>query len=243
MTTQRYLEIDGTQIRVDVIRERRRGARYSVIKDGVNMRIPFILTRAEEDEQFELLKKWLLKVKAKRTTFLERFEAKNYKTGDILTVGSRQYLLDIYIEDRKSHAAKLQNKTITFRLGKDSSEESRQKAITELISKVVSNDFLPEISRRIHEWNKIFFGKKINSIRMKHNHSNWGSCSRDGNITLSSRLLFAPDDVIDYVIVHELSHLIEMNHSDRFWKVVSDVMPNYEEKEKWLSKNGNLCNF
>ena len=111
------------------------------------------------------------------------------------------------------------------------------------MSRVIADDFLPEIARRVQEWNKIYFRKAIKSIRLKYNHSNWGSCSQDGNINLSSRLLFAPDDVIDYVIVHELSHLVEMNHSDRFWKVVADVMPNYEEKEKWLSKNGALCDF
>ena len=62
-------------------------------------------------------------------------------------------------------------------------------------------------------------------------------------MNLSTRLLFAPKDVIDYVIIHELAHLYEMNHSKKFWNIVSQVMPNYKEKEKWLSKNGRLCDF
>jgi len=49
--------------------------------------------------------------------------------------------------------------------------------------------------------------------------------------------------VVDYVIVHELAHLIEANHSHRFWKVVSDIMPNYKEKEEWLKENNHLCDF
>ena len=78
---------------------------------------------------------------------------------------------------------------------------------------------------------------------MKYNHSNWGSCSSKGNINLSTRLLFAPDDVIDYVIIHELAHRIEMNHSPRFWKLVSDAMPDYKEKEKWLKVHGGKLGF
>ena len=243
MVEKQFIEIEGTKIQVDVIRERRRSVRFSVVKDGVNVRMPFMLTPEQEREQFQRLHEWLLKVYKKKSNFLEKFEQKDYKTGDILEVGTRKYYLDIYLEDKKNHSAKLKNGTISLFLSQNDSETHRKKAISQLLSRVIADDFLPEIARRVQEWNKIYFRKTIKSIRLKYNHSNWGSCSKDGNINLSSRLLFAPDDVIDYVIVHELSHLVEMNHSDRFWKVVSDVMPNYEEKEKWLSKNGALCDF
>ncbi len=238
-----FVEIDGTKIQVEVIRERRRSVRFSVVKDGVNVRMPIMLTPEQEREQFKRLHEWLNKINQKKDNFLEKFESKTYQTGDVLEVGTRRYYLDIYLEDKKNHSARLKNNTVTLNLSQHDNEENRTKAISQLLSRVVSGDFLPEISRRVKEWNAIYFKKNIKSINLKYNHSNWGSCSRDGNINLSSRLLFAPDDVIDYVIVHELSHLIEMNHSDRFWKVVSDVMPNYEEKEKWLSINGNKCNF
>ncbi len=243
MVEKQFIEIEGTKIQVDVIRERRRSVRFSVVKDGVNVRMPFMLTPEQEREQFQRLHEWLLKVYKKKSNFLEKFEQKDYKTGDIVEVGTRKYYLDIYLEDKKNHSAKLKNGTISLFLSQNDSEIHRKKAISQLLSRVIADDFLPEIARRVQEWNKIYFRKAIKSIRLKYNHSNWGSCSRDGNINLSSRLLFAPDDVIDYVIVHELSHLVEMNHSDRFWKVVADVMPNYEEKEKWLSKNGALCDF
>ena len=243
MVEKQFIEIEGTKIQVDVIRERRRSVRFSVVKDGVNVRMPFMLTPEQEREQFQRLNEWLLKVYKKKSNFLEKFEQKDYKTGDTVEVGTRKYYLDIYLEDKKNHSAKLKNGTISLFLSQNDSETHRKKAISQLLSRVIADDFLPEIARRVQEWNKIYFRKTIKSIRLKYNHSNWGSCSKDGNINLSSRLLFAPDDVIDYVIVHELSHLVEMNHSDRFWKVVADVMPNYEEKEKWLSKNGALCDF
>jgi predicted metal-dependent hydrolase len=56
-------------------------------------------------------------------------------------------------------------------------------------------------------------------------------------------LLFAPAEVIDYIIIHELAHLVEMNHSDRFWALVAAAMPDYVEKERWLKVNDHHCQF
>ncbi|MDR2568929.1 MAG: M48 family metallopeptidase, partial [Oscillospiraceae bacterium] len=62
----------------------------------------------------------------------------------------------------------------------------------------------------------------------------WGSCSAKKSLNFSWRLIMADEDVIDYVVVHELAHLIEMNHSVRFWAVVERVLPDYRERQKWL---------
>jgi len=103
--------------------------------------------------------------------------------------------------------------------------------------------FLPEIMSRIHAINKRFFNVRINSVRMKYNKTNWGSRSARNNINISTRLLFAPKDVQDYVFVHELAHFIEMNHSSRFWDIVRKIVPDYKEKEKWLKMHGSSCDF
>ena len=115
--------------------------------------------------------------------------------------------------------------------------------IKQLLSRVCAQLFLPDVTRRVHEINDKCFHKDIKSVNLKYNTSNWGSCSSANNVNLSTRLLFAPKDVIDYVIIHELAHLYEMNHSKKFWDIVGQVMPNYKEKEKWLSENGRLCDF
>ena len=64
-----------------------------------------------------------------------------------------------------------------------------------------------------------------------------------GNINISTRLLFAPDDVLEYVCIHELAHLIEHNHSQRFWMLVAQAMPDYTAKETWLKEKGDACRF
>ena len=70
-----------------------------------------------------------------------------------------------------------------------------------------------------------------------------GSCSLKKNINISLRLLFAPEKVINYVILHELCHLRELNHSYRFWSLVEQHMPDYKTRIKWLSKTGTCVTF
>ena len=174
-----------------------------------------------------------------RTTFI----LKTYKTGDLLQVGKRRYFLEVNLEDRSSHSAKLVGDTICLSLAKSSNELHRNKSIRTLLSRVVAGDFYPEVSRRVLDINDRTVQRKIQNIFLKYNHSNWGSCSSHGNVNLSTRLLFAPDDVQDYVIVHELAHLVEPNHSDRFWALVEGYFPNYQEQEAWLKKHGGECDF
>lgn len=76
------------------------------------------------------------------------------------------------------------------------------------------------------------------SIRITSAVTRWGSCSSQRSLNFSYRLIMAPKESIDYVIIHELCHLREMNHSARFWKQVSDIMPEYKEYEKHLKIDG-----
>ena len=90
------------------------------------------------------------------------------------------------------------------------------------------------------EWYAKKRGFKYNRINITNAQKRWGSCSAKGNLNFSWRLIMAPLCVIDYVVVHELVHLEEMNHSKSFWNKVKMLMPNYEKYKNWLKKNGHL---
>ena len=77
-----------------------------------------------------------------------------------------------------------------------------------------------------------------NKITIKNLVSRWGSCSTKGNLNFNCLLMLTPDYVIDYVVVHELCHLREMNHSEKFWAEVEKIMPDYQRAELWLKQNG-----
>ncbi|MBN4076872.1 M48 family metallopeptidase [Mariprofundus ferrooxydans] len=81
-------------------------------------------------------------------------------------------------------------------------------------------------------------GKAPTTIGVKAYKSRWGSCHHDGRIYFNYRLIMAPSRVIDYVIVHELCHLIHHNHSNDFWQLVEHIMPAYSQAKVWLKANG-----
>lgn len=80
--------------------------------------------------------------------------------------------------------------------------------------------------------------RKIKGISLRDTKSRWGSCSHDGRLMYSWRLVMAPRAVQDYVAAHEVCHLIEMNHSDRYWALVDSIYPDHKPQRAWLRKNG-----
>ncbi len=237
------IEIKGKKVPVKIYNEMRYNVRASIGKRAVILRFPLLLSKSEREKQLSSFYVWIEQQFEKHENIAARFFGKEYRDGDQLIVGERVYLIKIEQTENQNHSVKLSNGIIQLKLSKEVSELYVKKSIKLLLSRVIAKDFLPEISRRVHELNQLYFKNEIKNIRLKYNQSNWGSCSIKGNVNLSTRLLFAPQDVIDYVIIHELAHFREMNHSPRYWKIVTEAMSDYKDKEKWLKKNGYLCDF
>lgn len=81
-------------------------------------------------------------------------------------------------------------------------------------------------------------GVKVKTIRLGDPTSRWGSCSSSGTIAYSWRMIMAPPAILDYLAAHEVAHLREMNHSDRFWRHVRAICPGMEEAKSWLNRHG-----
>ena len=84
------------------------------------------------------------------------------------------------------------------------------------------------------------YGFKVKKIRISSARTRWGSCSLKETLSFTWRLVMAPLEVIDYVVVHELCHLNEMNHSKAFWARVEAILPDYKQRRKWLKDKGKL---
>jgi predicted metal-dependent hydrolase len=237
------LNIDGTPVPAQIFLEKRANFRVSVTKKGMILRLPQQAKDADVQAKIEWCANWLREIFEKKPKLRQSFHAKTYQTGDEITVGNRKYTLDIQFEERATHAASIKNGVVYLKLSEKDTPAHLQKSIKTLLSRTIGSDFLPQLTTRVHAINNVYFKKKIKSVSLKYNSSNWGSCSSKDNLNFSTRLLFAPDEVIDYVIVHELAHLLEMNHSDRFWNIVEKIMPDYPKKEKWLKVNGPSCDF
>jgi hypothetical protein len=82
-------------------------------------------------------------------------------------------------------------------------------------------------------------GRSVAAISLRDTRSRWGSCTVDGRLMFSWRLAMAPPEVLDYVAAHEVAHLVEMNHSDRFWALVDRLHPGWQARRAWLRAEGN----
>ena len=81
-------------------------------------------------------------------------------------------------------------------------------------------------------------GVTYGRITIRNQRTRWGSCSSKGNLNFNCLLMLAPEEVRDYVVVHELCHRLEMNHSPRFWALVERILPDYRTQKKWLREHG-----
>jgi predicted metal-dependent hydrolase len=103
--------------------------------------------------------------------------------------------------------------------------------------------YMTEAEKEIHSrcmWYSMMTGYSPASVRITDARRRWGSCTSRGGLNFSWRLIQAPLGIVDYVIVHELVHLRQPDHSRKFWAAVEALMPDYEPRRKWLRKNERL---
>jgi predicted metal-dependent hydrolase len=239
-----YLDIESHIIPVKIIQEFRWNTRISLGKKYVILRTPKVLLPLQLNKPLQFTREWLYQLYSQNPSFVFRYSAaRRYNTNSILDIGGEKFVIHVVSGNNK-------NASLHFRSGNtiqiilpDHEEIDTQKLIKKLLIRFAQKYFHPKMSERVHYFNSLYFNKEINTISLKYNLSNWGSCSTGKNLNFSIRLLFAPQPVIDYVIIHELAHLVEMNHSDRFWKIVSDIMPDYKIHEKDLKENRYLYDF
>lgn len=132
--------------------------------------------------------------------------------------------------------------------------ESKEDWIIKNVKRVLENpapkprEFTPEEKKRLVKQARILITQRVeyyapivgvsyNRIAIKDTKTRWGSCSRDGNLNFSFRLVLKPIELLDYVVVHELCHRIHMNHSKEFWQEVERVLPDYKDRRKKLKYN------
>jgi hypothetical protein len=106
-------------------------------------------------------------------------------------------------------------------------------AAEECLTRIARRELTPRLQElaRVHD-------VTVGRVAIRNQRSRWGSCARSGAIALNFRLVQTPDAVRDYVIIHELMHLKQQNHSRRFWRLVEAACPDFRDAERWLRTEG-----
>jgi predicted metal-dependent hydrolase len=216
--------------------EKRNNSRASITKNSTNIRVPRNLSMKRQEKEINELIKWAIKT-IENSPVKEEIK-KVYSNLDKLIIYDIEYTLYIIEDFREKNLSKVIGKIIEFRLSHKYSEEEKQEYIRKKLKKIIEKLHLKEIEERVHKINEVCFNQKIDKVTIKYMNSKWGHCTSKNEICLSTRLLLAPKAVLNYVIVHELAHLIEMNHSKKFWEIVKSVDKTYKIKLKWLKDYG-----
>ena len=116
-------------------------------------------------------------------------------------------------------------------------EQCREQALSKEELQELAAQAMKLIPQKVRYYAPII-GVTYGRITIRNQRTRWGSCSGKGNLNFNCLLLLMPEEVLDYVVVHELCHRKEMNHSARFWEEVEKILPDYRQRRKWLKDNG-----
>ena len=164
--------------------------------------------------------------------------SKNYLIDESHPLKTQTFTVHVIATDRQQVFFRLADKTLTveYPRQRDVSSPAVQKTIHNGIIYFLRQDAKKVLPQKTSEW-ALKSGLKYKSVKIQASTTRWGSCSSVNNINLSLFLLLLPEYLIDYVIVHELCHTVEHNHSERFWAKVEQILPNHKALRKELKQH------
>ena len=191
------------------------------------VRAPYHVSQKRIDKFIEEKQEWLTKTQQKiiqRNELIQ--ENSEFKDGKTILFLGKEYPIRI---DSKGRAVKIEGNCLSF-------PASHVNYGEELLSYWYKKQAYHIIVPRVEQYLKAL-QLGCSKIGITSAKKRWGSCNSKGNINFSYRLVMVSPEIIDYVIVHELMHLKEMNHSAQFWAHVASVIPDYKKYRKWLRDN------
>lgn len=198
---------------------------------------PFSTPQKIIHEFINMKKKWILKQIDRNKHRQDLIDSVSNNTSYALYLGKN---IPLHINYAKKNSIAFRNNTFIIALKRNSYD--RQNKIKRLLTswyQKIAFDYLIDKTNCFIEKYKFKLPK---SISVKSYRARWGSCSYQHDISLNWKLILLPEPVIDYVIIHELCHMLEFNHSPRFWLLVEQYIPNYSQSVNWLKDNDYLIN-
>ena len=234
-----YLEYHGERIPYRVETSNRKTISIRVNHEEIVVRAPKTLSKRKITELVQTKANWIVEKYHEMKEVKPLIQPTDYREGskflyrgEVLTLKHRQgnqYGVKsgegkVWLEDNELNVA-----LTDFSVG----------AIQNILEQWYRHEARQRIEERVEYYSRRYdFGKRVNRIFIKDQKSRWGSCSSKCNLNFNYRLIMAPDEVLDYVVIHELCHLKHMNHSVDFWNVVGEIMPDYKAFRAWLRKHG-----
>ncbi len=209
----------------ELIRSRRKTIALIIQPDGrLIVRAPLRASQAEIQRVLERHRSWILKKQAQVRSQQAACPVHTYRPGDrFLYLGK---VCQLEIRDAKRPLLALDGET--FYLARSAQQSAA--AVFRAWYRAQAARFIPDRVAALAKMN----GFHPRGVRITSARTRWGSCSQAGNLSFTWRLMIAPPEVIDYVILHELTHLEIKNHTPAFWERLKSLVPEYKERVRWL---------
>lgn len=167
---------------------------------------------------------------------IKKIAPAQYKDGVSIPYQGRQYKIQLNFHPSK-HKIKCEDDFIRIYLAKGLEQHNNHELIRQTLLEWMKNQAAQQVKNSVD-----IYAEKYNLypryVRIKTQKSRWGSCGIHNDINLNWLLILTPPKVLDYVVIHELCHIQERNHSARFWNLVAKHCPDYKEHRLWLKQNG-----
>ena len=220
---------------IEIIRtERSKSASIEIEDDTVKVTVPQNLSDLRIEELIKNRTVWI-RQNLKIQTETIRPKDKEYVNGETFSYLGRNYRLKCL--SGGSGEAKLKDGYITVPMERDASGATLQGCVRQSLTQWYQARALEKLKEKTKRYSAIL-GVSPQSVGVKEYKARWGSCSSSGDVTYNWRIIMAPHHIVDYIVVHELCHLLEHNHGPKYWKHVQNVVPNYKERREWLKVNG-----
>ncbi len=225
------VKAQNSDIKIDqVIRTKRRTISLELRQDGVLIvRAPFFTSRSEIKRLVKSKETWIRKKQEMFNNRSLEAPAKKFMPGELFLFLGKPYPLEIVEE--QTVPLTLNEK---FSLAEKSQNEAKLVFMT-WYREQASTIIIELVESRAQE-----IGFSYQLVRITNAGKRWGSCGVKGSLNFAWRLVMAPLEVIDYVVIHEMVHLKVKNHSKIYWREVEKIMPEYRHRKAWLKKNGHL---
>lgn len=226
------------QIELVIQRFKRKSITIAIQPDGnLLVKAPVFMSDEEIIKWVKTKTSWIIRQRAEVLRQKHLNLAKQYVSGEKFLYLGREYVLDVRIsEGRAGMVGLVENNIVVFTKAGENAQ----------VQTILTNWYEKQAKAIIPKRVRFFadqMGESFGKIAIKNQKKRWGSCSSARNLNFNRRLIMAPQEVMDYVVVHELCHLRQMNHSVAFWKEVEMVLPDYKVHKKWLERNGELLIF
>jgi hypothetical protein len=218
----------GVDVVDEVVRSRRKTLALIVQPNGrVVVRAPLRTSQKIVDTFITSKQDWIEKTRKTQLERAKKYPVHHFLPGEQFWYLGKQYSLQIVAAQRPA---------LQFKFGFYLNQKSMPQAKTRFEAWYRQQARL-YLSERVNHYASLhhfnFKQVKITSARTR-----WGSCSGRGTISFTWRLIMAPPEIIDYVVIHELAHTVHHNHSRDFWDLVGKLLPDYATRRKWLKENG-----